>query len=120
METYQTYLVKFGPRVKKVTVKLEEHVSLKYTLERAIRKLMEADPYMREHSSGGFFMTYFDATTKQDVEVDEETQLWEVDSTMPIQIMLFSSIQLVSMIAVFLRKGERGWSGERVPWSNPV
>ncbi|XP_034255599.1 uncharacterized protein LOC117653801 [Thrips palmi] len=87
-----TFIVKFGPRIKKVEVALEEPFSFKYVLERAIRKLMECDPFMKNRASSGFFMTQYSEQSKLSIEIDDATKYWDIDPNLPIELMLFESI----------------------------
>jgi len=89
-------LVKFGPRVKKVEFIFDESSSFKQCLEYSIREAMKADPFMKQHAASGFFLTQYDEKSRQDVEIDELTERWEVDSDQPISLMLYSSTNLVS------------------------
>lgn len=86
-----------------MVVTFEDHLSLKHCLERAIRKVMESDPYMKSCASAGFFMLYQDEFRKQSVEVDDETRMFEVDMDHPIEIMRFDSIDLVSTRTIWLQ-----------------
>lgn len=91
-----SFLVKFGPRVKKIEVNCSVTPFL-VSLEASIRHAMKSDPMMKGHAESGFFLTQTDEKSHLDVEIDESTEFWQVDTERPIELMLHSSTNLVSI-----------------------
>ena len=92
----EIYVVKFGPRVKKVQVNMEAHKSFRESLETAVRSVMSADSYLSKQSERDFFLCQYDEAAKADIEIDDFTSHLEVDQHRPIVLMLHDPATFVS------------------------
>ncbi|XP_034245755.1 uncharacterized protein LOC117647890 [Thrips palmi] len=85
-----TFLVKFGPRIKKIEVNCNI-TPFRSSLESTIRRAMMGDPMLKTHALKGFFLTQPDVTSNFDIEIDDSTEFWQVDTDRPIELMLHST-----------------------------